>query len=126
MKRLLFALVLVLLPAWAKAQATEWYGPEYQQCRNGTTASIVSCLTKRTDDWRRRMDSTYQALSARQDVARRNRLEQAQRLWTQYLDANCRFYYAALGTIARIEAAECQRVLTARRTLELEQVLRPR
>lgn len=66
----------------------------------------------------------FQALLARQGSAEhRGMLESAQRLWGAYRQANCTFYGQGPGTIAAVEAAECRRVLTRRRSLELEQAI---
>lgn len=47
-------------------------------------------------------------------------LKKAQRLWIQYRDVNCAFYAANSGSIGRIEAAECIRVMTQSRTCQMD------
>lgn len=85
-----------------------------------STPEIVACLDGQTKEWDRKLNRAYQkrldAVSARQ----REALRAAQRLWVQYRDANCRYYAAGEGTIARIEAAECLRSMTENRAKELE------
>jgi uncharacterized protein YecT (DUF1311 family) len=49
----------------------------------------------------------------------------AQRLWIQYRDANCLYYGMGEGTIARVDAGECQRSMTEARARELEGVGHP-
>jgi uncharacterized protein YecT (DUF1311 family) len=85
-----------------------------------STPEIVECLGGQTAVWDRKLNTAYQkrldSVSARQ----REALRAAQRLWVQYRDANCRYYAAGEGTIARIEAAECLRSMTESRAKELE------
>jgi uncharacterized protein YecT (DUF1311 family) len=52
-------------------------------------------------------------------------LRNVQRLWIKYRDANCGFYAEAPGSISQVAAAECLRLMTKQRALELEQQLRP-
>lgn len=47
-------------------------------------------------------------------------LRVAQQLWIQYHDANCLYSGLGEGTIARIEAGYCMKVLTQTRAVELE------
>ena len=113
---------VVLAAAIAALLATGagWYDDEYAQCR-GTTAATVQCLDRLTTQWQARLDRAYNdALALQETPEREDRLREAQRLWTEYRAANCNFYREGQGTIAAIEAAECMRVLTARRALELE------
>jgi uncharacterized protein YecT (DUF1311 family) len=105
--------LIVLIPAAAHA---DWYGSEYQQCQ-GTTAALLTCLDRATQAWDRRLNAAYQQrLHKRPDE-----LRAAQRLWIEYRNANCRYYREGPGSIAAIEGAECMRVMTRQRALELEQ-----
>ena len=112
MKRLF--LLVALIPAAAHA---DWYGAEYQQCQ-GTTADLVSCLDRRTQEWDRRLNEAYQ--ERMRESQRPEDLRAAQRLWIAYRDANCSYYRDGPGTISAIEAAECMRVMTRQRATELE------
>lgn len=114
----IFILSLVLLaPATCLA---EMYGPEYQQCNQNTTLSIVECVDKQTQKWDQRLNASYQALMQRSYAEQKEPLKAAQRLWIKYRDANCGFYGAREGTIRYIEAAECLRVMTKLRTCEMD------
>lgn len=110
-----------LLFGSAAADAEGWYEGEYARC-DGTTIDIVQCLDRRTAAWQARLEQAYGALLAQEPAPDRNeQLQQAQERWADYRKANCTYYRAGSGTIAAIEAAECMRVLTMQRALELEQ-----
>ncbi len=48
-----------------------------------------------------------------------SKLREAERAWIKYRDANCAYYAAGEGTIARINAAACMRDMTKARAEEL-------
>ncbi|MGQ4878881.1 lysozyme inhibitor LprI family protein [Billgrantia sp. LNSP4103-1] len=122
LKAVTVAVFSMLLSCAATAPVGDWYDDEYSKCREGTTVAIVRCVDRLTEAWQTRLDQAYQALLARQGSAdRRDTLDDAQRLWHAFRQANCTFYGQGPGTIASVEAAECRRVLTRRRALELEQ-----
>jgi uncharacterized protein YecT (DUF1311 family) len=105
----------------AKAEtASEWYGPEYRQCGDANTASIVQCVGKLVKLWEARLDAAFKKVLGLTEADRREGLLKAQDLWVQYRDANCGWYGSGAGTIKRIEASECMRSMTASRALELE------
>jgi uncharacterized protein YecT (DUF1311 family) len=53
--------------------------------------------------------------------ARKKQLQDAQRLWIKYRDANCQFYVDPEGgTAASVNAASCVMTATAGRSKELE------
>jgi uncharacterized protein YecT (DUF1311 family) len=101
--------------------AGDWYGEEYQACRDGNTRDIVMCIDKVVKAWDARVDAVYKKLvgmTAEKD--RRDALKASQALWLKFRDANCKWHDAGEGTIRRLEAGECMRSLTAVRALELE------
>lgn len=108
-------------PAYAQPNDSaldHWYGEEYQQC-DGSTVEMVECISGLGDDWDARLNEAYRTLLAADD-GRSAALRDAQRRWIAYRDANCAWYAAGEGSIARIEAATCLYVLTRDRALELE------
>jgi uncharacterized protein YecT (DUF1311 family) len=115
-----FAGLLYLQPAWAEAS-----GPDSNPCADQvSTVAIAECLQARAKVWDLRLNTAYMNLMQRIDAGQRDPLKQAQRLWIQYRDANCRFYGAQEGTIRQIEAAECLRSMTQNRALELEKAMK--
>jgi len=124
----LFLGSILTLPVQAQTQPINWYGQEYQFCAGaggGSTLEIVSCVDGLVRKWDRRLNVEYRQAMNVLIKRQRKRLRAAQRLWIKYRNANCNYYASGEGTIARIEGVECMRVLTARRALELSQVLKP-
>ncbi len=115
------ACLLAAAPAHA---ATDDDGP----CPGTSTAEIVACLAARAAAWDRRLNAAYETLLAQLAADGRGRdeaLRAAQRLWTGYRDANCRFHGSGEGTIARVEAAACLERMARDRPLELERAAGP-
>lgn len=129
MKVLLVAgLVFLAVPAVAASGPNfdaPWYDAEYKSCDQDTTPEIVACVSGKTKAWQARLDAALKGLLASQRPAQQDRLKAAQKAWGAYREANCTYYANGEGTIARVEAAECQRVLTQQRARELEQLLQP-
>ena len=87
---------------------------------DGSTVEMVECFAAKTAAWDRRLNDAYQAALKNAQPKQREQLRTAQRLWVQYRDANCLYWALGEGTIARIEAADCQYRLTRTRAEELE------
>jgi uncharacterized protein YecT (DUF1311 family) len=84
---------------------------------------MVECLKKKTARWDARLNKAYHhALKQAASDKQAESLRAAQRLWVQFRYANCRYYDAGEGTIARIDAGECMRSMTEARAKELESV----
>ena len=98
--------------------------PQHAACMDksgGTTMGMIDCIDA---EYRRqdvRLNKAYKALMADQTAPRKTQLQQAQRLWISYRDANCRFYDDPDGgTLARVNANDCMMSATADRAHELE------
>jgi uncharacterized protein YecT (DUF1311 family) len=109
------ALLAALLAAPVQAETVTWYDAAYRQCANRSTQGIVKCIAAQTEDWDQRLNAAYGVLMKQQRGEQRTALRDGQRLWIRYRDANCGFY----------AAAECLRVMTAGRALELELAAQP-
>ena len=113
-------LFAAIIPARADT-GCEWYGAEYQTCRDGNTHDIVMCVTKLYKEWDARVGAAYQKLLAMEHEAVRTKtLKLSQDAWRKYRGANCEWYEAGEGTIHRLWGSECMRSMTACRALELE------
>lgn len=108
--------------ALASDAMDHWYGGEYQDC-DGSTADMVECVNGLRDRWDGRLNAAYRQVSDGETAARRTELRDVQRQWIAYRDANCAYYAGGEGSIARVEAAVCQYVLTRDRAQELEMML---
>jgi len=85
-----------------------------------STPEMVECLNAKTAQWDKRLNAAYKSALDAAPGKRREQLRVAQRLWVQYRDANCTYYFMGEGSIARVEAAGCTYRMTKARALELE------
>jgi uncharacterized protein YecT (DUF1311 family) len=114
----------VLICLLASAADAGDQGDPAQSC-DGGTPEMVNCLAAKTAQWDKRMNAAYQKALGDAGAQQREQLRAAQRLWIQYRDANCLYYGLGEGTIARVDAGECQRSMTEARARELEGVGHP-
>ena len=87
----------------------------------GVTVDMLDCIsaeTKRQDD---RLNKAYKEVMAQLSPARKKQLQDAQRAWIKYRDANCNFYADPDGgTMATVNANDCFMSATEARAKELE------
>jgi uncharacterized protein YecT (DUF1311 family) len=112
-----------LVGAAVSAFAGDQGDPE-QEC-GASTYEMVDCLGKKRDYWDKQMTAAYRDLMKTTTGKQKEQLRAAQRLWIQYRDANCQYYWLGEGSIARVEAAECMRDMTQARAKELMGVNTP-
>jgi len=106
-----------LLGAAAVAFAGDQGDPD-QDC-GVSTPEMVECLNAKTAEWDKRMTVAYQRMRNAGTPKQREQLLKAQRLWIQYRDANCLYYWLGEGSIARVDAADCMLRMTKARAEEL-------
>ncbi|HEX5213664.1 MAG TPA: lysozyme inhibitor LprI family protein [Pseudolabrys sp.] len=106
----------VLLGAAAFASANDAGNPG--EC-TGSTPEMVDCLMAQHAHWDKELTIAYQRAMKDATPAEKDRLREAERAWIKYRDANCAYYAAGEGTIARINAAVCMRDMTKARAEEL-------
>jgi uncharacterized protein YecT (DUF1311 family) len=86
----------------------------------GVTLDLANCLARARDLAKARLDSIYEAVSKRLDAGDLRKLEETQRLWIQYRDANCRAERDLYeGTAASPAYLACTEAMTRARTKEL-------
>jgi uncharacterized protein YecT (DUF1311 family) len=85
-----------------------------------STPEMVDCLNAQRAQWDKRLNAAYQSALKDAEPKQREQLRKAQRLWVQYRDANCTYYFLGEGSIARVEAADCMYRMTKQRAQELE------
>lgn len=69
--------------------------------------------------WDKELTIAYQNALKAAVPEQKTKLRDAERAWIKYRDANCAYYLAGEGTVARINAAACMRDMTKRRAEEL-------
>jgi uncharacterized protein YecT (DUF1311 family) len=90
--------------------------PSIKNALNNPATLIPECLTA----WELRQSDRTKELKP----DRRKELQEAQRLWIKYTEANCNFYLDPEGgTAAKLAASECQVRAKAARAKELENLL---
>jgi uncharacterized protein YecT (DUF1311 family) len=116
MRRFICSWIVVLLVV----AADRAWAAEAESC-DGSTYEMVECLKAKTATLDARLNKAYQqALKQASSRQQASKLRAAQRLWLQFREANCQYYDAGEGTIARIDAGECMRSMTEARAKELE------
>lgn len=119
----LLALVLLSPLSSAYAGGTK-LSASFDKCITKAGAvdpAVLECMGNEHEVQDRRLNSNYKALMAKLDAPRKKQLQEAQRLWLKYVEANCDFYYDPNGgTSARMMSAQCSVDARAQRAGELE------
>jgi uncharacterized protein YecT (DUF1311 family) len=117
--RVLFTIITAaaLIGAAAFAFAGEAGNPG--EC-NGSTPEMVDCLMAQHAHWDKELTIAYQQAMKDAVPAQKEKLREAERAWIKYRDANCGYYAAGEGSIARIDAAACLLNMTQKRAEELK------
>lgn len=88
---------------------------------DSTTVDMLDCIDTETKLQDGRLNKAYKEAMAQLSPDRKKQLQQAQRAWIGYRDANCAFYADPEGgTMARVIASDCFMSATATRAKELE------
>ena len=102
--------------------------PALKTCMDSanTTADMVNCNAKQTKVQDDRLNRAYKTALAAQEGARKQQLQDVQRLWIKYRDANCAFAGSATGgTIDQVNGSGCVLDMTQTRAQELEDLVGP-
>jgi len=116
------ALTVIAAAALIGAAVSAWAGEqgEPDQTYGVSTPEMVECLNAKTAHWDKELTIAYQKALKDALPAQREKLREAERAWIKYRDANCAYYDAGEGSIARLQAAECMRGMTEKRAKELQ------
>jgi uncharacterized protein YecT (DUF1311 family) len=91
-----------------------------------TTVDMVKCNTQQTKVQDTRLNTAYKTALAAQEGARKQQLQDVQRLWIKYRDANCAFAGSATGgSIDQVNGTGCVLDMTQTRAQELEDLVGP-
>ena len=122
--QILFALVIAAVTPMATQAQDTGLSKQFNTCMDksdGVTQGIVECIGAETQRQDARLNKAYKALMADLTTERKKQLQEAQRAWIKFRDANCGFYYDPDGgTMARVSANDCVMTMTANRAKELE------
>lgn len=110
----------------AHAQGEPKLSPSYSTCieRAGAVDPAVDeCMANELAVQDRRLNANYRARMAKLNPERRKQLQETQRLWLKYSEANCGFYYDPNGgSAARMMSNECSVKAKASRAQELQEL----
>jgi uncharacterized protein YecT (DUF1311 family) len=122
-KKLFLALTLSSISQLALAQDIG-LTTQFTQCMersNGVTINMIECIDAETKRQDLRINKVYKIAMDQLSPERKKQLQQAQRAWINYRDANCQFYFDPDGgSLARVSANDCFMSATATRAKELE------
>ncbi|AZF39285.1 protein of unknown function DUF1311 [Pseudomonas sp. R4-39-08] len=121
-----FTLAALLITLCGSAAADD--NPTLKKCMDGanTTAEMVGCNVKEAKVQDARLNKAYKTALAAQEGNRKDQLQDLQRLWIKYRDANCAFAGSATGgTIDQVNGSGCVLDMTQTRAQELEDLVGP-
>lgn len=114
--------MILLLTLFASIQSIppNGYPPDIdcQTYKDGSIMAMSECFTMQSDVWERRLHDEYSAVIKRGELDV-DKLEQAQRAWVRYREANCESYSTVNGSISTVLTGRCWRDMTRDRALEL-------
>jgi uncharacterized protein YecT (DUF1311 family) len=122
-KKIFLALALSSLSQFALAQDIG-LTTQFSKCMessNGVTINMLECIDAEAKRQDLRINKAYKIAMDQLSPERKKQLQQAQRAWINYRDANCQFYFDPEGgSLARVSANDCFMSATATRAKELE------
>lgn len=122
---LIISFMLCCLSQTSQAQDKD-LRKQYTDCldkANGVTSEMLDCIGIETKYQDERLNKAYKALLSQLSEARKKELQETQRLWIKYRDANSHFYADPDGgTIATITSNDTFLTMTAERASELEEL----
>jgi len=125
--RLLLMAFLAMPSAQAFGQDKDLLTAEYSKYveqSGGMDPGMLDYMGAEAERQDKRLNDAYKKLMNELKPERRKELQEAQRLWIKYTEANCNFYLDPDGgTAAKLAASECPVLAKATRAKELENLL---
>ena len=122
MKKNIFRLTILLLPMVCFADGV--LSEQYSDCTDksgGSVPELLRCIAAENGSQDARLNLAYKAAQTHLPAERAKQLQEVQRIWIKYRDANCKFYADSKGGAgAALRTHECQMNATASRATELE------
>lgn len=124
--QLIFILSAVLsFPAYGKVEPER--SAEFARCikkSEGVDPAMLDCISAEYSRADKRLNNAYKKLMGLLKPERKKQLQEVQRWWLKFTEANCLFYYDPDGgTAARLSANECSVSARITRSEELEQLV---
>ncbi len=122
MKKMLVSAALLLLPGICLPDTV--LSEQYLDCRDksgGSIQEILHCIAEENAAQDARLNLAYKTAQKNLPPERGKELQEVQRIWIKYRDANCKFYVdTKAGAPAALRTNECVMNATAARATELE------
>ncbi|VVO08738.1 lysozyme inhibitor LprI family protein [Pseudomonas fluorescens] len=103
--------------------------PAYKKCMEasgGVTVNMLDCTAAEIQLQDTRLNKGYKAAMAALEADKKSQLQNVQRMWIKYRDANCGLVGSLTGgTIDSINAGSCVLEMTRTRAQELEYLVGP-
>jgi uncharacterized protein YecT (DUF1311 family) len=123
---LLIAL-LIIAPVHAFGQQEDQYSADWKKCidaAGGSDSNMKDCNDAEAERQDKKLNEVYKKLMSKLPPDRKKQLQEVQRLWIKYTDANCGFLDDPDGgTAARLAASSCLLQARTDKVEELEGVL---
>lgn len=123
-KLLIMVLACVVSVQMAFAADEPDFTKQYSACMDksdGVTSSMLNCTGAEIKIQDARLNKAYNAVMAQLTPVRKKSLQDAQRAWIKFRDANCSFYEDPEGgTMATLMGSDCYLSATAKRAEEIE------
>ncbi len=125
-----FAASTLLLALCSSAYAADNHdSPAYKKCMDasgGVTVNMLDCMAAEIKLQDVRLNKAYKAAMTAIEGDKTGQLQNVQRMWIKYRDANCGFVGSLTGgTIDSINAGSCVLAMTRIRGQELENLVGP-
>ena len=121
-KNWLLAIAFLTLSAGAMA-ANDGYSTTYSTCMDesgGVAMNMLDCMRSETEQQDGRLNKNYKAAIQALTPAQQTQLQDAQRLWIKFRDADCTLLGSLTGgSIDRINGASCFLDMTKERADDL-------
>jgi uncharacterized protein YecT (DUF1311 family) len=122
----LVACLILPVAAIAQSSTEDEYTGRFGKCMEasgGVTVEMLNCIADEIATQDVRLNFAYS--DARRDLSeeRQQVLQNAQRRWLAYRDANCEFYATIGGTLAQVASNDCFLRETVERAVELENLV---
>ena len=92
---LLLTAFLALASAQTYGQEKDLLSADYSKCieqSGGTNAGMLDCMGAEAERQDKKLNDVYKKLMNQLTPARKKQLQEAQRIWIKYIEANCDFY----------------------------------
>lgn len=119
MKRSLLLTPIIFGVFLSSTFASEKYSAEYENCMDkseGVTYDMIDCSNKELERQDARLNQTYKSAISVLPAEQKRKLQEAQRLWIKFRDADCGIYYSLTGgTMDMLNGSSCELSTTKER-----------